>query len=442
MSSISRRVFVRQGGLSLLALGLPPEFVTRSLLAKPRGAAKKKTLICIFQRGAVDGLNMVVPFGEPSYYARRRSIAVPAPTRENGAIDLDGFFGLHPTLKPLHELFSRRELAIVHAVGSPHPTRSHFDAQDYMETATPGVKSTRDGWLNRTLAHTDCDCTGRTLDDRRAHAADHATGQIAMATELPASLRGIALGAALPRSMRGTHPTLAIADLDRFGIAGGRDASLEETFARVYGSESGSVVADAADDAFEAIRILKATNLRQYAPAAGIEYPAGNFGRSLRQVAQLIKADVGVEIAFADIGGWDTHQAQGGAQGQLARRFDELARGIRALYDDLGDRMNDVVLVTMSEFGRTVAENGSGGTDHGHANCMMVMGGAVQGGRILGEWPGLEPEQLYERRDLALTTDFRDVFAEVVAKHLGAEQLGEIFPGHDVDPGRWRGVLG
>jgi len=441
MSRINRRAFFRQGGLALVALGLPPEFVTRSLLSPTRAAARNKTLICIFQRGAVDGLNMVVPFGEKAYYERRRSIAVPAPSgRANGAIELDGFFGLHPSLQPLHDLFARNELAIVHAVGSPHPTRSHFDAQDFMETATPGMKSTRDGWLNRVLTSTGCaECEGRTLADGAAHTADHALGQTGMATS-PA-LRGIAMGAALPISLRGTHPALAIADLDRFGIAGGRDASLEASFERAYRTESGDLVSAAAGDAFDAIDILKRANLAQYTPAAGVQYPPGEFGRSLRQIAQLIKAGVGVEIAFADIGGWDTHQAQGGAQGQLANRFNELARGVRALYDDLGDRMDDVVLLTMSEFGRTVAENGSGGTDHGHANCMFVMGGGVNGGKVLGEWPGLEREQLYEGRDLALTTDFRDVFSEIVAGHLGAERLDNIFPGHAVDRRRWRGVV-
>jgi uncharacterized protein (DUF1501 family) len=179
----------------------------------------------------------------------------------------------------------------------------------------------------------------------------------------------------------------------------------------------------------------------QYTPASGVQYPNGDFGRSLRQIAQLIKSGVGVEIAFADIGGWDTHQAQGAVQGQLANRFTELARGIRALYDDLGDRMDDVVIMTMSEFGRTVAENGTGGTDHGHANCMLLMGGSVAGGRILGEWPGLEREQLYEGRDLALTTDFRDIFAEIVSGHLKTAQLEKVFPGYAVDTRRFRGVL-
>ena len=442
MHALTRRAFFRNSGLALLALGVPPEFITRSLLAGTRGTERKKTLVCIFQRGAVDGLNMVVPFGEAAYYAQRRSIALPTPSSsDGGVIDLDGFFGLHPSLGPLHGLYTRNELAIVHAVGSPHPTRSHFDAQDFLETGTPGVKSTRDGWLNRVLVDTGCpDCSGRTLDDADAHAVDHAAGQAAMTVENLA-LRGIAMGAALPRSLRGSHPAVAIEDLDRFGVAGGTDASLEDAFARAYRTEGGDLVSSAAGDAFEAIRLLRGLDLARYRVAAGVEYPAGNFGRSLRQIAQLIKADVGVEIAFADLGGWDTHQGQGGLRGQLANRLTELARGIRALYDDLGDHMDDVVLVTMSEFGRTVAENGSGGTDHGHANCMMVLGGAVRGGQVLGDWPGLEREQLYQGRDLALTTDFRDVFAELVSRHLGADQLDRVFPGHIADPGRWRSIL-
>jgi uncharacterized protein (DUF1501 family) len=443
---MQRRFFVKSGALALLALGLPPEFIRRSLLAETRAAARKKTLICVFQRGAVDGLNMVVPFGEKAYYAERRSIAIAAPGRGPSAraLDLNGFFGLHPALQPLHDLYTRSELAIVHAVGSPHPTRSHFDAQDFMETATPGVKSTRDGWLNRVLASTahDCvDCAGRTLEDRRAHAADHAQGQIAMASAGAATLRGISLGAETPRALRGRYQTLSIPNLDSFGVAGGRDAALENAFTQTYGTEAGTIIGKAADGAFEAMQILKRANLAQYRPASGIEYPAGEFGRSLRQVAQLIKSGVGVEIAFVDVGGWDTHQAQGGEQGQLANRFREMSRGIRALYDDLGDRMEDVVLLTMSEFGRTVRENGTGGTDHGHGTCMMVMGGPVKGGRIFGDWPGLAREQLYQGRDLAVTTDFRDLFGEIVKKHLGAADLGAVFPGYTLDSARFRGVL-
>ena len=436
---MDRRVFVKSGALALLALGMPPEFLTRSLLAQTTAAERKKTLICIFQRGAVDGLNMVVPFGEKAYYQKRNSIALEAPTAsaEKPVLDLNGFFGLHPELQPLHDLLKRKELSIVTAVGSPDPTRSHFDAQDFMESGTPGDKSTRDGWLNRVLSDTSCrECSGRTLADGAAHTADHVAGQVGMANGVLA-LRGVALGAELPHALRGAYPTLAIEDLAKFGVNGG----MESDFQRVYGSADGTVIGSAAEGAFDAMRVLKSANLSQYSPTAGVQYPAGDFGRSLSQIAQLIKSNVGVEIAFVDIGGWDTHQAQGGSRGQLAQRLRELGTGIRALYDDLGDRMDDVVVLTMSEFGRTVAENGSGGTDHGHANCMFVAGGAVAGGKILGDWPGLETEQLYEGRDLAVTTDFRDVFAEIAARHLGVRHLDKVFPGYSIDPKRFRGAL-
>lgn len=430
---IGRRAFVRGGALALLAMGMPPEFITRSLLAQTRAASRKKTLICIFQRGAADGLSMVVPFGDPAYARARRSIAIGAPGRAAGALELDGFFGLHPALAPLRELWGRRELAVVHAAGSPSATRSHFEAQDIMETADPAGRA-RDGWLNRALGD------GRTLRDAGAHAAHHAAGQATMEPGA-ASLRAIAMGAELPLALRGANPSLAVGDLDRFGVAGGRDPDLAETFARVYRTESGDAVAGAADEGLEAAKLLRRIDPARYQPRNGAAYPAGEFGRSLRQIAQLIKADAGVEVAFADLGGWDTHVAQGGSDGQLARRLGELGRGLRALYDDLGDRMDDVVILTMSEFGRTVAENGTGGTDHGHANCMMLMGGGVAGGRVLGDWPGLAPEDLHEGRDLRVTTDFRDVFAEVASRHLGAAHLDRVFPGHTIDPKRFRGVL-
>ena len=440
MNGIGRRIFVKEGALALMALGLPPDFLLQPLLAGTQGLDRKKTLICIFQRGAVDGLSMVVPFGERGYYDSRRTIAIQAPGSGDGsALDLDGFFGLHPALTPLEELYRRSEMAIVHAVGSPHPTRSHFDAQDFMETGTPGVKSTREGWLNRVLQDTECaECEGRTLQNAAAHAADHATGQVSMAT-VP-SLRGVSMTSALPRVMQGNHPALAIPNLSEFGVH--RDDEVGSAFRRLYRTERGDAVSAAAEEAFEAVRALEAIDPGSYEPTGGTQYPNGDFGRSLREIAQLVKADVGVEIAFADLGGWDTHVRQGGAQGQLAGRMGQLGEGIRALYDDLGDRMEDVVILTMSEFGRTVAENGSGGTDHGHANCMLALGGSVKGGRILGDWPGLKRELLYQGRDLAVTTDFRDVFSEVVSGHLGAAHLDRIFPGYDGDPARYRGILG
>ena len=442
MRPINRRIFLKQGAVGLVAIGLPPAFLTRTLLAETRSMGRQKTVVFVFQRGAVDGLNMVVPFEEKAYYRVRRSIAVPQPSRGAGAsaIDLDGFFGLHPSLRGLHDLYREGELAILHASGSPHPTRSHFDAQDFMETGTPGVKSTRDGWMNRLLGENGCACAGRTLADGAAHSADHASGQVSMAESSP--LRGVAMGAEMPRALRGSYPTVAIADLERFGIAGGRSPELESVFERMYRSEEDDLIAGAAGDSFEAIELIRRTDPLQYRPRAGVDYPRGDFGRSLQQIAQLIKADVGLEVAFTDIGGWDTHLAQGGAQGQLANRLTELGSGIRAFHDDLGDRIEDVVVVTMSEFGRTAAENGSGGTDHGHGNCMLILGGATAGGRVLGSWPGLEREQLYEGRDLAITTDFRNVFAEVVSGHLGAERLERVFPGYRVDPSSFVGVLG
>lgn len=443
MQDISRRAFLRDGSLALLALGLPPVFLRRSALAGAPAAARRRTLVCIFQRGAVDGLSMVVPYGEKAYYSVRSTIAIPPPSAGGrGALDLDGFFGLHPALAPLHELYGQRELAVVQAVGSPDPTRSHFQAQDYMETAEPG-RAASDGWLNRVLGESGCpECDGRTPRNRALHAADHALGQSAMASTLPGarSLRGVAIGGNLPLSLRGAQPTLAVANVDHLGIAGGRDPVLESAFARLYTNGRDSV-RTAGADAFEALSILRHADLSRYSPRPGVEYPAGRFGTSLRQIAQLVKADVGVEIAFADVGGWDTHVAQGGDDGQLASRLDELGRGLRAFHDDLGDRMEDVVVLTMSEFGRTVAENGSAGTDHGHANCMLLMGGAVDGGKVHGEWPGLEPEQRYQGRDLALTTDFRAVFAEVAARHLGVDRLDVVFPGYSVDRRAWRGVV-
>ena len=437
--TINRRVFIKQGALALVAMGLPPRFITRSLLAESgRAAARRKTLVCIFQRGAADGLSMVIPFGDPAYAPARRATRIAAPVRAGGgALDLDGFFGLHPRLAPLHELWGRRELAIVQATGSPNPTRSHFQAQDIMETADPSGRA-RDGWLNRTLAADGCaECSGRTLADGRAHAADHAVGQAGMA-----ALRGVAMSADLPVSLRGSHPAIAVGDLSRFGVAGGRDPELEAAFERMYRNDLGDAVAGAGGEGLQAAALLRHAAPSRYRPREGVVYPTGPFGRSLRQIAQLIKMDVGVEIAFADVGGWDTHVAQGGADGQLAGRLGELGRGIRALHDDLGERMEDVVILTMSEFGRTVAENGTGGTDHGHANVMLAVGGGVHGGRVLGEWPGLAPEQLNEGRDLKVTTDFRDVFAELAGRHLQAGALDRVFPGYAVDPRRWRGVLG
>jgi uncharacterized protein (DUF1501 family) len=419
---MQRRVFVKSGALALVTLGLSPRFLRRTAfaaeLARGAAAGKGKTLVCLFLRGAADALNVLVPHGDPAYYRLRPNIAVPRPrtlsaARDASAIDLDGFYGLHPSLAPLQPLWQRGMLAPVHAVGSPSSTRSHFDAQDYMETGTPDVKGTPDGWLNRLLAT-------RGTCEECAPAASPVS---------PVSpFRAVAMSAQTPRILEGPQPTVAMSSLGDFTVR----ATSPSTVARLealYRTGSADLVHASGSEMFDAVKMLRAANPQRYAPAHGAAYPRSQFGMRLREIAQLIKSDVGLEVAFADVGGWDTHVNQGGATGQLANRLGDFASAIAAFVTDLGDRMGDVLVLTMSEFGRTVRQNGTGGTDHGHAGALFVIGGAAKGGRVHGRWPGLEPEQLYEGRDLALTTDFRTVFAEVARAHLGAERLDAVFPG-------------
>ena len=399
---ISRRIFLKNGGLALVSLGFAPAFLARTVAAAD---SRRRVLITIFQRGAVDGLNMIVPFGERDYYAARPTLAIARPGAAAGsAIDLDGFFGLHPRLAPLEPLYDAGQLAVVHACGSPDGTRSHFDAQDYMETATPGIKSTEDGWLNRYL-----------------HAREHRAAT---------PFRAVALAPQLPRALHGIEPALAIGQISQFGIRAAQGSDMVQTaFESEYAGAASSVLRATGREAFDAVRMLKTANPQQYAPANGAQYPRSGFGDALRQIAQIIKADVGVEVAFAESGNWDHHANEGAATGQLATRLDDLARGLAALVRDLGDRMQDVVVLTMSEFGRAVVENGSRGTDHGHGNAMMILGAGVRGGKVYGRWPGLAPEQRYEGRDLSVTTDFRSVFSEVVRGHLGLKDTSGVFPG-------------
>jgi uncharacterized protein (DUF1501 family) len=414
---INRRVFLKSTGLSLLAIGAAPPFLQRLALSNPAGS--RKILVTVFQRGAADGLNIVVPFGEPAYYRLRPSISVPSPKRgdASAAIDLDGFFGLHPALEPLKPLFDEKHFAIIHAVGSRDSTRSHFDAQDFMESGTPGIKSTTDGWLNRHL---------QTKADP---------------TDSP--FRALSMTANLPRMMRGPAPALAINNLNDFDLrTGGENNAFKSAFEAMYEQSVDAILGGTGTEAFEAIRLLKKANPTQYQPANGVQYPRGPFGGSLRQLAQMIKANVGVEIAFVESNGWDHHVGEGGVQGQLAIRLTELGQALAAFYRDLEGRMDDIVVLTMSEFGRTVRENGNRGTDHGHATSMFVLGGPVRGGKIYGQWPGLQPEQLFEGRDLALTTDFRSVFAEIISKHLGNSNLKTVFPNYTAKPEQFRNFVG
>jgi uncharacterized protein (DUF1501 family) len=415
---ISRRVFMKNGSLALVSLGFAPSFLARTAEAAgttTTTTTRRKVLITVFQRGAVDGLNMVVPFGEASYYRDRPSIAIAQPGRTDAAVDLDGFFGLHPRMASLKPFWDERRLAIVHACGSPDSTRSHFDAQDYMESGTPGVKSTEDGWLNRYLK-------------ARQHQ-----------DETPAPFRAVALTSQLPRALQGTAPALAMQRLQQFGVQGG--GTTPTSFEAQYAAAADNVLNRTGTEAFEAIRMLKSADPSRYQPENSAVYPRSAYGEALRQIAQLVKADVGLEVAFAESGQWDHHVNEGGANGQIAARLNDFASGLSALATDLGSRMQDVIVLTMSEFGRAVAENGNRGTDHGHGNAMFVLGGAVQGGKVYGRWPGLEREQRYEGRDLAVTTDFRDVFGEIVTRHLGVRDASPIFPGHVMKPKNFPGFL-
>ncbi|HEY4306192.1 MAG TPA: DUF1501 domain-containing protein [Gemmatimonadaceae bacterium] len=426
---MNRRVFVKSGAMALATMGLTPTFLRRAVFAQDlvKGAAlngnsRGKVLIVLFQRGAADALNVVVPFGEKNYYKMRPTIAVPRPTSgaANTAIDLDGFFGLHPSLASFKPLWDDGILAPVHAVGSPSNTRSHFDAQDYMESGTPDNKGTAGGWLNRYLA------VKGTCDE--CHVGGHT-----------AAFRAVSMTPQTPRILEGATQTVAMNSLDEFTVRS--TGSQAESIEALYKTGSADVVHAAGGEMFEAMKILKTANPQQYQPQNGAEYPKSPFGQHLRQIAQLVKADVGLEIAFADVGGWDTHVNQGGATGQLAQRLDDFSTSIAALTKDLGQRMADVTILTMSEFGRTAHQNGNGGTDHGHATAMFVIGGDVKGHKVHGKWPGLEQEQLNEGRDLALTTDFRSVFSEVAFKHLGAAKMDSVFPGFAGDQKNWLGVL-
>jgi len=383
-------------------------------------AQRRKTLVVVFLRGGADGLNLVVPWKEERYYRLRRGIAVPRPGEPDGALDLDGFFGLHPAAAPLEPLFRAGAAVAVHAVGSARNTRSHFEEQDAWETGLADSSPSSAGWLNRHLATSSGD----------------------------GPIRAISVGGPLPRILRGEAKALAIRGLADLGASGGQAAAaLERAYESAAGGmEGGADVAERAQPArsllaadgratLEALRVLeKVAGVEDAAPAP---YPPGEFGRRMRDVARLIEADVGLEVAEVDLGGWDTHQDQGGIRGPYHGLVAQLAGGIAAFAADLEGRMDDVLVLTLSEFGRTAAENGTNGTDHGWGSCVLAVGGAVRakgagGARgVIGAWPGLEEEELHQRRDLALETDFRDVIAEVVRGHLGNERLAEVLPGRE-----------
>ena len=414
-----RRTFLRSAGMTIGLLGTAPAWLRR---AAAEESPRRKILIAIFQRGAADGLNMVVPFFEKRYYQLRPGIAIAPPKgttvpaaaatssgslaaalalaglpgiASNLAIDLDGRFALHPQLQALKAMWDGGDLAVVHAVGSPDNSRSHFDAQDFMESGMASTK-TDDGWLNRALP---------------------ASADIS-------PLRAVAMGTQLPRTLRGNRAAVAVDDLSKFQM---KDHAAAAIFESMYASSGDSGLKAQANGTFEAARMIDSILAQPYQPARGAQY-VGEFGRKLRQLAQLIKSNVGVEVAFADMSGWDHHANE---NSQLSSSLNELGSSLDAFSRDMGSRMADIIMVTMSEFGRTAAESGDQGTDHGHGGVMLVLGGAVKGGKVYGQWPGMEPEQLFEGRDLAVTTDYRDVLGELVRDHLGVKPEA-VFPGFNV----------
>lgn len=398
-----RRFFLKSSGLALAGFGCAPAFLRRALASTDAG--RKKTLVTIFQRGAVDGLSMVPPVAEGRYYDLRPAIAIPRPDQgDDAALSLDGHFGLHPALEFLLPFWNGGSLAIAHGVGSPDSTRSHFDAQDYLDAGTPGVKSTPDGWLNRTVQ----------VEDRND----------------VSPFRAVAFQPNLPRSLSGLAPALAMNAISEFDVHAGKDSSaVASAFASLYAGAADTALRSAACETFDSVKLLRDANPARFSPENGALYPQGPLGRRLKEIAQLVKADVGLEIASTDCGGWDTHAGQGAGKGQLANRLRELGDTLAAFATDLGDRMADVCVVTMTEFGRTARENGARGTDHGHGSAMLVLGGGVKGRRVVARWKGLDEKNLYEGRDLAVTIDHREILSEVLRSHMGIADLSTVFPG-------------
>lgn len=411
----TRRSFLRTAASTLAAASLAPWDWLQGAEIGP--VQRGRTLVVIFLRGGMDGLNFLVPYGDPAYSGLRKNIGIARPGQPGGAVDLDGFFGLHPKAAALAPLFRAGEAAALHAVGYDGNTRSHFEEQDTWETGQAGSTLRADGWLNRHLLTS--------------------TGH--------GPLRAVALGDSLPRILRGEATALAVHGLADLSAPVERDkaqrvaAALEQAYCTAPRAAAGGArdaLSRSARTSLEGEAILRRVTAEAYKPAA--EYPKTELARQLQDAARLIKAGLGLEVIEIDFGGWDTHQNQGGAEGAFGRLAENLSGSIAAFTRDLGDRMNDVLLLTLSDFGRTASENGTGGTDHGWGNCLLAVGAGLSrahaGARILGKWPGLGPEQLHQKRDLLHTTDFRDVLGEVVAGHLANPNLARVLPGHACRP--------
>jgi uncharacterized protein (DUF1501 family) len=410
---VSRRGFLKGSGLALFGVGLMggiPAFMAeaaaRQKLRMPY--QRKRVLVCIFQRGAMDGLMAVTPFTDLHLQAARPTLSVPAVANGRGGvlIDLDGRWGMHPNMKAFEPLYREGRLAVVHGIGSPNNSRSHFDAQDYMESGTPFNKGTASGWLNRAVG--------------------------LLGHEAATPFTAVSMTSALPRSFYGDHPSLAISNLQDFAIQlRGNPAAANtaaKSFEELYDQTSAGLLHDAGKESFEAMKLLQRADLRSYRPAGEAVYPMSPLGSSLRQIAQLIKMEVGLEVAFTESNGWDTHFNQGTDNGIFARNAGDLSNSIAAFWKDLDAYQDEVTVMTMTEFGRTVHQNGTGGTDHGRGSCNFILGNRVDGGKVYGEVGELAVENLEDGRDLPVTTDFRGVFSAVADAHLRIADDGVLFP--------------
>ena len=409
---VNRRAFMKSGALALFAAGMGgvPSFIARAADSRKiiPPYKKNKVLVCIFQRGAMDGLMAVSPYTDPNLKILRPTLYMSPAESEGKMIDLDGKFGLHPSLQAFQPFFTEGRMAIVHGVGSPNNTRSHFDAQDYMESGTPYSKSTASGWLNRAVGLMGHEAT---------------------------PFRAVSITSALPRSLYGDNEALAINNLQEFAIqmrGNPLAANLAAgSFEQLYDQTSSEILNKTGKESFDALKQLNVNNLKNYQPAAGVVYPNSPIGNSLKQIATLIKMEVGMEVAFAESGGWDTHFNQGAANGALARNFKDFSDSIAAFWKDLEAYHDEVTVMTMTEFGRTAHQNGTGGTDHGRASCLFVLGNDVQGGKVYQNIKSLAKEDLEDGRDLPVSTDFRSVFSAVANGHLKINDNKKLFPTWD-----------
>lgn len=409
---VNRRAFMKSGAMALFAAGFGgvPTFIARAAnsvkILLPY--KKNKVLVCIFQRGAMDGLMAVSPYTDPNLKTLRPTLYMSPATTEGKQIDLDGRFGLHPSLAAFAPFFTEGRMAIVHGVGSPNTTRSHFDAQDYMESGTPFSKSTSSGWLNRAVGLLGHEGT---------------------------PFRAVSLTSSLPRSLYGDQESLAINNLQDFAIQmrGNPLATnlAAKSFEQLYDQTSSQILSKTGKESFDAMKMLNVNNIKNYQPANGVVYPNSPLGNALKQIATLIKMDVGMEVAFAESGGWDTHFNQGTVNGALARNLKDFSDSITAFWKDMEAYQDEVTVMTMTEFGRTAHQNGTGGTDHGRASCLFVLGNDVQGGEVYNNIKSLAKAELEDGRDLPVSTDFRSVFSSVANGHLKINNNTKLFPSWD-----------